>query len=623
LSTPPGPNRAETSTAAERVGHPERILWIVAAAVGLIVAMTLAVIIVTLNRGFDWSDEGFTYVMIASDREATGEFWGFQHLLNPLYELFGSSILAFRVLRLIGYIALSIALTAIAKAALDALGFSLRRSSWIVVLLVAQVGTFAAWSYPPRYLGYNELSAWLTQLGGAVLILLVVSGRAAVTAPLPRRIVGVLWAVVGFVVASLFVAKISAAIVFGLFALVVALLPASSTRRWTRVGFAAAGAAVALLAMLVVGVPVFGYARSVLGLLVNPAAQAASGYSLSSLLLVYLASASLTLGALAVPVLLAAVTLVFSRGVGRRTLGGARSRAATEHVVLVLAILLMLMVMSIPVFPPGGIGIWDALGVGNTFVYFAAVLAFAILSPRVLRSHVVAGHRTTTMATLVVLFTLIPLVSSLGTNNPILGATVFSTTLWAVGVGVGLVALWERSRASWPILRATPLLLVVAIVAASAFSVAGDVLAHPYRTALYLSQKTPTTVADFRGLRLSEGEVDLIQWLDDSGEELEADGVPALSTASPGALLAFNASGWSNPWPAPDWSDSITRTCLADRPDDLFVLQSENEKPGVRVHDQLTTGLAGCDIRFPDDFERVAHHASENPAHDLTIWRLR
>jgi hypothetical protein len=42
-----------------------------------IVLITYAVIGWTLRRGFDWTDESFVYTLIASNRRAIGEAWGF------------------------------------------------------------------------------------------------------------------------------------------------------------------------------------------------------------------------------------------------------------------------------------------------------------------------------------------------------------------------------------------------------------------------------------------------------------------------------------------------------------------------------------------------------------------
>ncbi|MGU3644465.1 hypothetical protein ACLBXX_05805 [Microbacterium sp. C23T] len=599
--------------------------WIITGGIAAIVAITLAVIVYTLNRGFDWSDEGFVHVMNSSGRQASGEFWGFQLLLHPVYVLFGNSILAFRVLRLLGYIALSIILVVIARSALEAVGFRLKRSSWILVLLVAQAGTFAAWSYPPRYLGYNELSSWLTLVGGALLILLIVRGRLRPVAPSTREgwILYALWAAVGFVVGTLFVAKITGAMVFGALAVIVALMPSRAGRRWPRIGFLAAGVAVAALVMLIIGVPIVAYTRSVVELLINPAAREATGYSVGGLPQLYLWSASTTLGALAVPIILAAVALMVSFGVprGRGIALEARVVARLEQVTLVLAAVLLLIVVFIPMFPPGGAHIWDALGMSISFTFFAALLALAVMFPGTPAPGEIVGNRTVTMSVVIGLFALIPLVSGAGTSNSIMGHTVFSATLWAVGAAVALVALWERSTASSAV-RMIPLLLAGAVVAAGGLAVAGDVFTHPYRTAPYLAQKTEVTVADFRGLRLLADEAELVTWLSETGEELDAAGVPALSMSSPGSLLAFNASGWVNPWPGPDWAQAITRACGGQAPEDFFVIQSESQEPGVTIYDQVPEGLEGCGVQFPEDFEVVAEHPSDNPGQDVTIWRL-
>ena len=77
------------------------------------------------------------------------------------------------------------------------------------------------------------------------------------------------------------------------------------------------------------------------------------------------------------------------------------------------------------------------------------------------------------------------------------------------------------------------------------------------------------------------------------------------------------------PWPAPDWADSIARSCESDPPEDLFVLQSGTEKPGSPNYEQLETGLEACGIDFPEDFEVVAEHESDDPIFDVRVWQLR
>jgi len=80
------------------------------------------------------------YTMIASNRLAAGEAWGFQHLLHPLYILTGESVLAFRILRLVGYVLLSLALVWCARAVLSRIRISIPRSGWVFILLLAPSG---------------------------------------------------------------------------------------------------------------------------------------------------------------------------------------------------------------------------------------------------------------------------------------------------------------------------------------------------------------------------------------------------------------------------------------------------------------------------------------------------
>jgi hypothetical protein len=94
------------------------------------VLVTYAAIGWTLRRGFGWGDESFVYTLIASNRQAIGEAWGFQHLLHPLYVLTGESVLAFRVLRLAGYVLLSVALVWAARFVMHRIGITIPRSGW-------------------------------------------------------------------------------------------------------------------------------------------------------------------------------------------------------------------------------------------------------------------------------------------------------------------------------------------------------------------------------------------------------------------------------------------------------------------------------------------------------------
>lgn len=596
----------------------------VIAGIVAVMAITFTVIIATLNRGFDWSDEGFVYAMIASNHVGTSEFWGFQYLLNPVYEMLGNSVFAFRVVRLLGYVALGVILTMLARALLRTRGIALGRIGWLLVGLVAQIGTFAAWSYPPRYLGYNELSSWFTQLASALLLFLLLGGSEAISRRISRR--WWLWPTTGLILSALILAKISAGVFLSLLAIVASILSVNGGMWWKRIGGLLGGLVSGFLLMLLTGVPLVSFFVTSAQLGSDPSGQAESGYSLTTLLATYLGSMTVTVVTLAVPILLAGIILLVVRGF--RTNPGETHRVvvSVENVTLFLSFVLAVVLIAINVFPsmddsnffPSALDSWASLGVSNAFLFALGVLSFALLAKPLVKK--IRGRAAALAA--FSLFAIAPLISALGTNNRIFGHTVFSTTLWAVGAAVGLVLLWQRSAALSAAVRLIPLLLLGVIVASSGLAVAGDVFLHPYRTAPYFTQKSVVAVGDLRGIRVTESEAELYTWLHDAGEKLDADGVPALSIATPGALLAFNASGWTAVWPGPSWSTSIAQSCAKTAPKDMFVLQAATEKFGSAGHDRLVEGLKTCGINFPTDFHVVAKHPSVDPAHDIQIWQL-
>ncbi len=421
--------------------------------------------------------------------------------------------------------------------------------------------------------------------------------------------------------ALLIVAKVTAGTFLLLFVLIGVLLASGDGSWWKRLGYVVGGLVAGALLMLAAGVPLLSYIATSAQLVADPSVQAESGYSVTTLLLTYLRSLAVTVGALAIPILILAMLILVVRGLPADSVIARRVVVSAENVTLFLALVLAVIVVSVIAFPTW-LDPWSPLGINNALLLAIAVLAFAVLRARDPRDPAVSRRPLAVLVVALVLFALAPLISALGTNNPIFGHTVFSVTIWAVGAAVGLVLVWRRSEAVTAAVRSLPLLLLGVIVATSGLTVAGDVFRHPYRTTPYFTQTTTVEVGALRGIRLSEGEADLYTWLHEAGERQDAEGVPTLSIATPGALLAFNASGWSAIWPGPAWASSIARTCVEVVPDDLIVLQSGDQEPGVEVHDRLVEGLDACGIDFPDDFEVVERHASSNPPLDVRVWRL-
>lgn len=601
---------------AVQAGRTERnvrraLVWLTLAAV----FVGLAMIVWTLNRGFDWSDEGFVYTMIEANRVSTREFWGFQHLLHPVYDLFGSSVLAFRTLRLLGYVTLGAILTLVTKRALGLFGLSLRRLSWVLVAAVAQVGTLAAWSYPPRYLGYNELSSWFAQVGGALLLLVLFERIASSSGRGLRRTSFWLWLSLGAIIVILFFAKFTAAILLGGLTLVVFCCPTSASR-WKQLGAAALGAISLLLLLAATGVPLIDYTRAVVRLALDPSAQAESGYPLSSLINVYLQSLALTVRTLALPAAFTAVVFIAAAGFAKNTGMRTKPRLLTERTAVAFMTLTSLLLVL-----PSALTKWDSLGMTNAFMLVFALLAFMILTPARIEPFSAPIATRMNLSAAVLIFAFAPFVSGFGTTNALVGQTVFAASLWAAGAGVAGALLLERATALTASARLAPLALIAVVAASATYAVSRDI-AEPYRSSPLYSQDSLVGEGHLRGIHLTAEQARLHHWLHTSGDSLSAKRTPAVSVASPGALLAFNASDWVNSWTGPGWDKAVAEAC-GDGVGDLYVLQSASETNGTGAYDQLVAGLGECGIDFPRDFQLVDRHESVDPALDVTIWSLR
>ncbi|MGD8200591.1 hypothetical protein ACQE98_08000 [Ornithinimicrobium sp. W1679] len=567
-----------------------QVAALVLAAVGVLTGYGL--LLWGLDRGFDGTDEGFVYTMIASDRAAVGEAWGFQHLLHPLYEATGGRVLVFRTLRVLGYAVTSVLLVLAARCVASAAGVAVPRHTWWFVLLVAQAGPLLAWSYPPRYLSYNEVSAWMSQLICAAVVLgLAARGRGLRTPSgwLP-------WAVAGLLVPPLLLAKFTAALVWVPLALLATLLSPSVRSAAGRAAVFLVAGCLSALGLVGAGRPFVGSVRRSWGMLTDPAAQAVSDHSVSEILETYGDSALETaLAGLGPVVVLVALAVLVRRGLGR-------------PVVLALPVALAVWLLVLP------LGSWAKLGTVSAVmgVGGASVLLVAALPVRTGRGRVLAGL----YALWLVLVT--PVVAGVGTNNPIMGQTMWAATVWAVLLGTALAVLAAGGPTSASVHRSAPLLTGALMVWVTVALVATDSFIHPYRSQPLQEQTTTTSVPELAGIRLTPEQAATADRLRSVAEREDAAGVPAVAINAPGHLFVFNRSGWASPWRDGIWRATIEESCRTDRPKDLFVLDPGDDAPlTVRGRTDLVEALVACGYAFPDDFRVVDEFAG------TVVWRLR
>lgn len=585
----------------------------------VIVSFAYAGILWTLRHGYGWGDEAFIDTMIATNRMAIGEAWGFQHLLHPLYTVTGESFLIFRVLRLVGYVTTSVGLVWSARLMMRRMGFSIPRSGWVFILLLAQAGTFLVWSEPVRSLGYNELASWFTQLGVA-LILLSLTWRE----PLPHhgrssRVPWAIWAGLGGLTILLGFAKVTSAVAFGAVLALALVVPNPSLRLWKRVVSLTAGAASVLLLLWVGRVPVGFYLKNAYLLVFDKSAREAFGHPGAVMFTTYADSLLFTGRALLPAVLLFALAMA-SFGRNTPSVGDGSRAGAIDWVTWTLGVLLVIALVALP-----RVDVWSYVGEVAVFIGAAGFIGLAIvgvdrvarLRPAVSRLFPVAVGGVAVMAA--------PFIAAVGTTNRLAGQLVFAATLWSVVLGIALVLLAQRATRLRSRARALPLILGCVVLLLAALAVRADI-AKPYQNAPLLSQQTSTSVPALRGLLLTETDAAWADWLAAAGDSLHARGVPAIAIDSSGAVLAFNGSSYGNPWLGKDWLAayrSLSLACRTHPPTDLFVLQPGDSTPHASSTSGVTKSLAACGISFPGDFQRVAHTGSANPQRVMTIWRLR
>lgn len=617
----------EPSPGTEPVSGGRALRFLPLGFMAVIVFITYGAIGWTLRRGFDWTDESFVYTMIASSRRAVGEPWGFHYLLHPLYILTGQSVLAFRVLRLAGYVMLSIALVGSARFVVRRIGVSIPRSGWVFILLLAQVGTFLAWSYPPRYLGYNELASWFSQLGVALILVSLAWGFAPAV---HRRASWMLWSVwvgLGAVAALLVFSKVTSGVAFAALLALAIVIPNPNLRLWKRVVGAGAGVSAVLLVLWAGRYPMAFYLKNSFDLAFNKSAQRAFGHPVSGLIITAIRS-MLKTGYALLPALLLFVLLAATFHRKARVKREKVKTGTVDWIAWVLGVLLVIALAAVArvAAQTGGRRIleWSYLGELVVFIGAAGIIGLVILGAEHVTIQRSAMSRSFSVALGAAAIMAAPFISAIGTNNPIAGQLLFAATLWAVVLGIALVLLTQRAELFKSSTRALPALLGCVVILMAALAVRGDIT-RPYLNAPYLSQDTSTSVPELRGLLLTETDAAWIGWVSAAGDSLGADHVPAISMDSPGALYAFNHSGYANPWLDPRAGDfiSVHLACKTSRPADLFVLQPGTVTKRDRSAPKMTKDLAECGINFPGDFQIVDKRTSANPLRAMTIWRLK
>lgn len=569
-------------------------------------AVATALILWQLPRGLDVSDESWALDLIAGDRVTVGEPWGFQHLMHPLFAITGENVIVLRVVRLLGYLAVAAVLILIARRVVNVLGLTLGRWWWVFIVASAQIGTVMAFSYPPQYVSYNELSAWLSQLAGGGLVLAIVGLPSPGLRTTAGRVGAAVWFGIGAAVGTLCLAKVSAgggALVLAI-AIAIALGGGDVLRR---LGSAVVGGVLAVLIALATGFPLLAYIGNLLSIVSG--ASVDETHTTSQLLVRYLTSTGTVLvtGSVAlIAIVLAFVAVHRASGPRARGLWGALGILA---IVLVIA----------------GAALWFRVDDFVQLALLAVTLLAAAIAAIIAAASTGRPARRSRLVLLVVVVAAVPFVSAIGTNNAITSQLLWSGTIYAVAAATGIAMLVSESGARVGRVAVVPVLTLALLAGVSC----AQFLMHlqtPYRMTAMTTQTTPTDADHLAGLLLTPGQAEWASWISSTGKELEAEKVPTVAMDAPGALLVFNASPFANPRIRSAWPvsfDSIDAACATGAPDDLFVLQPGNVEDGDDTYRGIQERLGSCGYDFPADFTAVATHPSDDPMLRLVVWRTR
>jgi len=407
---------------------------------------------------------------------------------------------------------------------------------------------------------------------------------------------------------------------FGAMLAIVVVIPNPQLSLRRRAASIGAGTAAALLTLWLSGAPIVPYFRDALALLFDKSAQDAAGHPFSAMVSVYSDSLSSTGRALVPALLIFAAAMATLHG-RVRPLRDAGWGSEVDGIAWTLGGLLLISWILLPRDP-----VWAYLGNLIAFIGIAAIIGLMVLGPGGATLHGSSARRISSVALGGAVIVATPFMSAVGTNNAIVQQLVWAATLWAVVLGVALVLLSERASLLSSSARSLPLLVGALVMLLASLAVRADI-EHPYRNPPLSSQQTSTSVPALRGLLLAQPDAAWASWLSAAGVSLGAAKVPATAIGSPGALYAFNHSGYASPWVGRGNNGaalkSLTLACMPHRPPDLFVLQPGAATARSRPTAGVTKSLAVCGIRFPADFRVVARRGSADPALAMTIWRLK
>lgn len=588
----------------------------------LFLLASFAITIFGVFHSFDWTDEAWAYSLIASGRVSPGEPWAYQYLLHPIFLIFGESIIAFRLMRLILFVLLALFGGYVATRILKLHNFELSFDSKFMIYVSGQIGTILLWSWQPRGFAYNELASLIFQLIFFLFALIYVFSREnnkQFDRHKPVMLYSV-WFVCGVLVGLLYFAKFVTSFL-ALLILFSAPFFLLISEKFSSFFSGFMGVITGLLIPVLMGAPIVLYTHGVLQNIFDERIRAANGHS-ESLIDMYLSNFQEVLIQY-LPFAFAIFLALYWINTARQDTNSTLWRARLIPSIGISGILIYFSsFILLQGFGPSGTGAFALTLVFGSL----GILVSLVIQNRSDSMNKVGAPGRLSIVFLILLAIMSPFLVALGTNNPLMDHVAFESTIWCVLFGSVLVIYLDSLVSLKSKLYLFPALVVFIAILMTLFLSLMNAR-NPYRAASFkVTNSTIEHVHFFEGLHVTAEESRWINWLSQTSKELNAQDVPTLSLNSPAALLAFNNSAFASPWLtsiAPASYETMKPSCSNGPPRDLYILQPHTEMNLESLKLFKSSLKTNCGLDFPQQFDLVRTFDSVDTRFGLGIWKLK
>ena len=568
----------------------------------LLALFVIALIVYGTRLGFDTSDEAWVLSLVDSRRITYAEPWAYHYVLHPLWSLVGEKVIAFRILRVIGYVASAIFLAYAGEKFLRFLSSAFPVKTYRAFLgLFAVLGASWAWIWAPQTLGYNEVSGFLGVTVAALVLLLVATNQSSK----PKKY---LFAI-GFILAL--IAPFKYPSTFALSALVFFLiigLTSLKGRRLKSLLQVFLGGITTLVFLYLIDLPFRNWLGTIKRLFTDEELQALFAHPIGPLLKTNIVD---LLAGIRSTALLSLLPLVILLLLVTKVANGKQEKYLFIKLLgLAFSGFTVYFFIQVLVLPNLEWHYWVLNSISG-FIGITGLAVFLFVTRGYGKSEQL---RDTHLAGLFIFGT--PLTLAFGTNNPILGQVNYSMApwLWLYAASLALLVVRFPGFITGTVFITYTIIGIVSTVAMVLYGL----LVAPYRGNPIQANTTSSSVPELKGILMPSVTARQLDWINEAGGDSEFNDRETISIASPGLLFAFNNSSFASPFIIDGWPISylsVDQACKESGVAPLILKDASIEFPS-----SILPALGKCGITSMDQYELVDQHISESGIPDAQIW---